>query len=67
MQFNQIPTTSYAMQQRDGGMISQGRVREVIQTLELIALIHVLIGEPSSSQLPFLFPALNHSILSEFG
>ena len=28
MQFNKIPTTSYAMQQRDGGMISQGKVGE---------------------------------------
>ena len=36
MQFNKIPTTSYAMQQRDGGMISQGLGRENIQTLEPI-------------------------------
>ena len=36
MQFNKIPTTSYVMQQRDGGMISQGIGREIIQTLEPI-------------------------------
>ena len=34
MQFNKkIPTTSYAMQQIYGGMISQGIGREIIQTL----------------------------------
>ena len=36
MQFNKIPTTSYAMQKRDGGMISQGIGREIIQTFKLI-------------------------------
>ena len=47
MQFNKIPTTSYAMQQRDGGrMISQGIGRKSIQTLEPIVLIQILIGEP---------------------
>ena len=37
MQFNKIPTTSYAMQQRDGGMISQGIGKGFIQTLNLIS------------------------------
>ena len=33
VQFNKIPTTSYVMQQRDGGMISQGIGRKIIQIL----------------------------------
>ena len=37
MQFNKIPTTSYAMQQRDGGMVSQG-IGGIIQTLEPMVL-----------------------------
>ena len=36
MQFNKIPTTSYAMQRRDGRMISQGIGTEIIQTFEPI-------------------------------
>ena len=40
MQFNnkKIPTTNNSMQQRDGGMISQGIGREIIQTLDPIVL-----------------------------
>ena len=41
MQFNEIPTSSYEMQQRDGGMISQGIGRAIIQTLEPIVLSQV--------------------------
>ena len=47
MQFNKKkPTISYAMQQRDGGMISQGIGREIIQTIEPIVLIQMSMGEP---------------------
>ena len=46
MQFNKIPKTSYVMQQRDGGMISQGIGRENIQTLEPIVLSQMSKGKP---------------------
>ena len=46
MQLIKIPTTSYAMQQRDGGMISQGIWREIIQTIEPIVWSQMSMGEP---------------------
>ena len=67
MQFNKIPTTSYAMQQRDGGIISQGIGREIIQTLEPIVLIQISMRGPLNSQLPILSYAPNHLFLSEVG
>ena len=63
MQFNKIPTSSYAMQQRDGGMISQGIGREIIQNLETIVSIQMSMREPINSQLPILSYAHNHLIL----
>ena len=41
MQFNKIPTTSYAMQQEMGAWFSKGIVREIIQTIEPIVLIQM--------------------------
>ena len=67
MQFNKIPTTSYAMQQRDGGMISQGIGREIIQTLEPIVLSQMSMREPINSQQPILSYAPNHLILPRVG
>ena len=46
MQFNQISTTSYAMQQEMEGMISQEIGREIIQTLEPIVLSQMSIRKP---------------------
>ena len=63
MQINKIPTTSYAMQQRQGGMISQGIGREMIQTLEPIVLIQISMREPINSQLSILTYAPNNLIL----
>ena len=60
MKFNKIPTTSYAMQQRDGGMISQRIGRENIQTIEPIVLSQMSMGEPIKPQLPILSYAPNH-------
>ena len=56
-----------SMQQRDGGMISQGIGREIIQTLEPIVLIQMSMREPINSQLPILSYAANHLILLEVG
>ena len=67
MQFNQIPTTSYAMQLRDGGMISQGIGREIIQTLEPIVLSQMSMREPIKSKRPIFSYAPNHLILPEVG
>ena len=44
MQFIKIPTTSYAMQQEMGGMLSRGIRREIIQTLEPIVLRQMSMG-----------------------
>ena len=63
MQFNKIPTTSYAMQLRDGDMISQGIGREIIQTLEPIVLSQMSMRELINSQLPILSYAPNHLTL----
>ena len=50
-----------SMQQRDGGMISQGIGRENIQTIEPIALSQMSIGEPiklSTTLFVFLHPII---------
>ena len=67
MQFNKIPTTSYSNATRDGGMISQGIGREIIQTLEPIVLSQLSMREPINSQLPIFSYAPNHLILLEVG
>ena len=67
MQFNKIPELSMHCNERDGGMISQGIGRGVIQTLEPIGLSQMSMGGPSSSQLCFLSSTLNHLILPEVG
>ena len=67
MQFKKIPTTSYAMQQRDGGMISQGIGRKIIQTFEPIVLSQMSMREPINSQLPILTYAPYHLILPRVG
>ena len=67
MQFNKIPITSYAMQQRYGGMISQGIGREIIQTLETIVLSQIPMREPMNSQLPIFTYAPNHLIIPRVG
>ena len=61
MQFNKIPTTSYVMQQRDGGMISEGIGREIIQTIEPIGLSQMSMGEPI--KLSTTFFCLIHPII----
>ena len=55
------------MQQRDGGMISQGVGREIVQTFDPIVLIQMSMREPINSQLPILSYAPNHLILPEIG
>ena len=67
MQFNKILTTSYAMQQRDGGMISQGIGKEIIHTLEPITLSQMSMREPINSKLPILSYAPNQLFLPEVG
>ena len=67
MQFNKIPTISYAMQQEMGAWFLQGIGREIIQTLERIVLIQMSMREPIKSQLPILSYAPNHLILPEVG
>ena len=54
MKFNKIPTPSYAMQQREGEIISQGIGREIIQTFVPIVLSQISMREPINSQLPIL-------------
>ena len=67
MQFNKIPTTSYAMKQSDGGMISLGMWKEIIQTFEPIVLSQMSMREPIKSQLPILSFVPNHLFLPEVG
>ena len=54
------PQLAMSMQQRDGGMISQGIGREIIQTLEPIGLRQISMGGPINPQLPIFSYALNH-------
>ena len=44
-----------SMKQRDGGMISQGIGREIIQTLEPIVLSQMSMGEPIKLSTNFFF------------
>ena len=67
MQFNKIPTTSYAMQQEMGELFSQGIGRVIIQTLESIVLRQMPMREPIKSQLPILTYAPSHLILLRVG
>ena len=60
MQFNKIPTTSYAMQQEMGAWFSKGIVREIIQTIEPIVLSQMSMREPINYQLPI---CLMHPII----
>ena len=68
MQFNKkIPATRYGMQLRDGGMISHGIGREIIQTLEPIVLSQMSMGEPIKLTTTFLSYSPNHLFLLEIG
>ena len=67
MQFNKIPTTSYAMQQEMGAGFSQGVGREIIQTLEPIGLSQMSMRGPIKCQLPILTYAPNHLIFPRVG
>ena len=63
MQFNKIPTTSYVNATRDGGMISQGIGKEIIQTVEPIVLSQMSMREPMKL-LTNLFVLCSQSFIS---
>ena len=56
-----------SMQQRDGGMISQGIGREIIQTLKPIGLTQMSMGEPINPLTTFFSYSPNHLFLLEVG
>ena len=66
MQFNKIPTTSYAMQRDMGAWFPQG-IGGIIQIHELIGLSQMSMGGSINPQLPILSYALNHLNLSSVG
>ena len=62
-----MSTTTYAMQQRDGGLISQGKGREIIQTIEPIVLSQMSMGEPIKLSTTYFSFVPDHLFLPKIG